>query len=51
MVNPKRVLAFIAAVISVAAILLSIFDTVSPQTGIVFLGISLLVLSAAVLQR
>jgi hypothetical protein len=51
MSRPKLILIAVAVVMSIASIMLAILSTVSPETTIVFLGIGLLVISAALLQK
>ena len=47
----KQICVVVAVVLSIAAILLAILGTMSPQTAIVLLGVGLLVTSAATLQK
>jgi 1,4-dihydroxy-2-naphthoate octaprenyltransferase len=47
----KQVCVMVAVVLSIVSIVLAILGTVSAQTSIVFLGIGLLVISAAILQK
>jgi hypothetical protein len=47
----KGICVAVAVVLSIVSILLAILSTVSPETTIVLLGVGLLVLSAAVLQK
>ena len=49
--RPKNIMVAMAVVMSVVSIILAILRTVSPETTIVFLGVGLLVLSAAVIQK
>lgn len=51
MSRPKQILISVAVVMSIASIILAILSTVSPETTIVLLGIGLLVISAAALQK
>jgi len=47
----KQLCVTIAVVISIASIVMAILNTVSTTTTIVLLGVGLLVLSAAILQK
>jgi phosphotransferase system glucose/maltose/N-acetylglucosamine-specific IIC component len=47
----KNILIVIVVVLSIACILLAILSSVSADTLVVFLGVALLVLSAAMLQK
>jgi hypothetical protein len=51
MSRTKQICVAIAVVMSIASTVLAILRTVSPETTIVFLGIALLVISAAILQK
>jgi hypothetical protein len=47
----KQICVVVAVVLSIASIVLAIFNTVSLETTIVLLGVGLLVLSAAIIQK
>jgi len=47
----KQICVTVAVVLSIASILLAILTIVSPETTIVLLGVGLLVISAAILQK
>lgn len=51
MSRTKQICVMVAVVLSIASIVLAIFRTVSAETTIVFLGVGLLVISAAILQK
>lgn len=47
----KQICVAVVVILSIASIVLAIFRTVSAETTIVFLGVGLLVMCAAVLQK
>jgi hypothetical protein len=51
MSRTKQICVAVAVILSIASIVLAILRTVSAETTIVFLGIGLLVISAAILQK
>ncbi len=51
MSRAKQICVTVAVLLSIASILLAILSTVSADTLIVLLGVGLLVLSAAILQK
>jgi 1,4-dihydroxy-2-naphthoate octaprenyltransferase len=51
MSRTKQICVSTAVVLSIASIVLAILRTVSAETTIVFLGIGLLVICAAILQK
>ena len=51
MSRAKQMCVAVAVVLSITSIILVILSTVSAETNIVLLGVGLLVLSAAILQK
>jgi hypothetical protein len=51
MSRTKQICVMVAVLLSIASILLAILSTISADTLIVLLGVGLLVLSAAILQK
>lgn len=51
MSRAKQICVTVAVILSIASIVLAILRTVPAETTITFLGIALLVLSAAILQK